>query len=1164
MAEYTHLHLHTQYSVLDGASNINELMERATEYGMKSMAISDHGNMFGVKVFHKAAKKAGIKPILGSEVYVARNSMHSKKNKEDRSGNHMVILAKNKVGYHNLMKLVSYGWTDGFYYKPRIDNELLFKHSEGLIVLTACLGGAVPQAILKGNPEKAEEIALKYKAVFGDDFYLELQRHRTGDAKADERIYDYQVKANAEIIEIAKRTGIKLVATNDVHFVKKEDAEIHDILICLSTSKDLDDPNRMRYTGQEFLKSPEEMAEIFADVPEAIAHTQEITNKIEEYELDRKAIMPPFPLPENFSNEEEYLRHLTFEGAKMRWGEINEEQEERLNFELDTIIRMGFPGYFLITWDFIKAGRDMGVLVGPGRGSAAGSAVAYCLRITEIDPIAYGLLFERFLNPDRISMPDIDIDFDDEGREKVIEYVVEKYGQKRVANIITFGTMATKSSIKDVARVLKLDLPEANRIAKLVLDKPGTNFTKAFKASPELVAEKNSSNPLIAKTMDFAVRLEGTIRNTGTHACGIIIGRDNLEEHIPLSTSKDSKLFVTQYDGKHVEDVGMLKMDFLGLKTLSIIKECVANIKLSQGIEVDIDNVPLDDKKTFELYANGETTAIFQFESDGMKKHLRALKPNKFEDLIAMNALYRPGPMEYIPSFIARKHGREKIHYDLPEMKEYLNNTYGITVYQEQVMQLSQKIAGFTKGQADSLRKAMGKKLIDMMNDLKGKFMEGAMAKGHPEKILEKIWKDWEAFAQYAFNKSHSTCYAYVAYQTAYLKAHYPAEFMAAVLSNNLSNITKISTFMDESRRMGFEIKGPDVNESYSKFTVNKKGELRFGLTAIKGVGANAVEAIIEGRKENKYTDFYDFVERLNLSTVSKKTIEGLAIAGALDDISGISRSQFFATAAGADGSFIDTCVKYGNKLKAGEDSNMASMFGGDDAVEIKKPDIPQVEEWSRIDRLNKEKELIGIFLSEHPLDDFKLEIDTYCKSLSILKDMDNLKGVDLRFGGIITSVNHATTKNGKPFGSFVVEDYKHSHKIVMFGKDYLNFKNYMTVGYAILLKGRVEHRFGQPNAELELKIRSIEMLAEAKDKMLHSLSVKIPVDKISPKFIDDFYSVVEQHKGNTELKFIVYTQEQEMGLTWVQMFSRTQRVSISNGLIDFLESAPEVEYKIA
>jgi len=1164
MAEFTHLHLHTQYSVLDGASNVNELMTRATESGMKSIAISDHGNMFGVKLFHKAAKKAGLKPILGSEVYVSRTSRHDKKTKEDRSGNHMVILAKNKTGYHNLMKLVSYGWTEGFYYKPRIDHELLFKYSEGLIILTACLGGAVPQAILKGDPAKAEEIALKYHEVFGDDFYLELQRHKTGDAKADERIYDYQVQANAEIVKIAAKTGIKLVATNDVHFVKKEDAEIHDILICLSTSKDLDDPNRMRYTGQEFLKTPEEMCEIFADIPEAIANTQEIADKIEEYDLDRAAIMPPFPMPEPFEDEGEYLRHLTYEGGKMRWGTINEEQKERLDFELDTILRMGFPGYFLITWDFIKAGRDMGVSVGPGRGSAAGSAVAYCLRITEIDPIAYDLLFERFLNPDRISMPDIDIDFDDDGREKVLEYVVEKYGQKRVANIITFGTMAAKSSIKDVARVLKLDLSEANRLAKLVPEKPGTTLKKAFKEVPELEAELRSSNPLVAKTMNFAVRLEGTVRNTGTHACGIIIGRDDLEEHIPLSTSKDSQLYVTQYDGKHVEDVGMLKMDFLGLKTLSIIKECVSNIKLSHGIDVDIENISLTDEKTFELYSKGETTAIFQFESDGMKKHLKALKPNKFEDLIAMNALYRPGPMEYIPSFIARKHGREKIHYDLPEMEEYLNNTYGITVYQEQVMQLSQKIAGFTKGQADSLRKAMGKKLIDMMNDLKAKFMEGAIAKGHPEKVLQKIWKDWEAFAQYAFNKSHSTCYAYIAYQTAYLKAHYPAEFMAAVLSRNLSNTTKISLFMDESRRMGFDIKGPDVNDSYSKFTVNKQGQLRFGLTAIKGVGSNAVDAIIAGRETERYKDFYDFVERLNLSTVSKKNIEGLAIAGAFDEISGITRSQFFGTANGADGNFIATCMKYGNKLKAGQDSSMASMFGGDDAVEIKKPDIPQVPEWTRIDRLNKEKELIGIYLSEHPLDDFKMEIDHYCKPMSILGEIEKLKGADLRFAGIITSANHATTKNGKPFGSFVVEDYGHSHKLVMFGKDYLNFKNYMQAGYAVLLRATVDHRFGQPGAELELKVKSIEMLSEAKDKMLHSISVKIDVDKISPQFIDDFYTVVEEHKGNSELKFIVYAEEEEMGLTWVQMFSRTQRVNINNGLIDFLKSNTQVEYKIA
>ena len=1160
MPNFTHLHLHTQYSILDGATNIKKMMDKVKDDGMESVAITDHGNMFGVKLFHKTAKKAGIKPILGCEVYVARNSHKEKNGKENRSGNHMILLAKNSVGYHNLIKLVSLGWTDGYYYKPRIDDELLFKYSEGLIVSSACLAGSIPRAIMKGNIDEAEQIAQKYKDVFGDDFYLEMQRHKTGIPERDAKTFDFQEQVNKEIINISNKLGIKYIATNDVHFLNSEDAYAHDILIALSTGKDIDDPTRMQYSGQEYLKTQAEMTELFADYPEAITNTQEIVNKIEDYELDIDAVMPEFELPEGFETEDDYLRHLTFEGAKVRWGDkLSDEVKERLDFELDTIIRMGFPGYFLIVWDFIKAARDMGVSVGPGRGSAAGSAVAYSLKITDIDPVKYGLLFERFLNPDRISMPDIDIDFDEDGREKVLDWVVDKYGKERVANIITFGTMAAKSSIKDVARVLKLPLSEAERIAKMVPDKPGTTLEKAFAAVPELVEEEKSDNQLVVDTLKNAKSLEGSVRQTGVHACGIIISKDNLENYIPVSTAKESKLLVTQYDGKHVEDVGLLKMDFLGLKTLSIIKDAIENIELTKGIKIDIDHINLDDEKTYRLYASGGTTGLFQFESDGMKKHLKNLKPTRFEDLIAMNALYRPGPMEYIPSFIARKHGREKISYDLPEMEEFLENTYGITVYQEQVMQLSQKLAGFTKGQADSLRKAMGKKLIDMMNDLKGKFIEGATKKGHDLKIVEKIWKDWEAFAQYAFNKSHSTCYAYISYQTAYIKAHYPAEFMAAILSRNLSNIKKVTTFMDETKRMGITVKGPDVNESYVKFTTNKKGEIRFGMGAVKGVGEAAVKEIIRERKESgEFKNFYDFIERVNLTVVNKRTIEALVMSGALDGISGMKRSQFFASNTGTEMTFIEEALKYGNKLQG--DDNSSNLFGEENSVEIKKPEIPQAEEWNKLDRLNKEKELVGIYISEHPLDDYRLEISTYCNTeLSKFDNLKALKGRDIKVAGIIKAVEHRTTKNGKPFGSITVEDYSSSYKIVMFGKDYINFKNYFTKDYAILLKGNVQARWGNEN-ELEFKVKSIEMLTEMKDQMIKTIAVKVPLETISEKFVSNITKLVENNKGSQNLHFLIFEPETKV---WIRMFSRSFKVNISEPMLAELESTPQVDYKL-
>lgn len=1160
MKPFTHLHLHTQFSILDGASAIPKLIDKAKEDGMKAVAISDHGSMFGVKLFHKTAKKAGIKPILGCEVYVAKESRHRRDKDLDRKSDHLVVLAKNQTGYENLTKLVSYGWTQGFYRKPRIDKELLEKHSDGLIISSACLAGSIPRAIMKGNIEKAEAEASWFKNVFGDDYYLELQRHITGNPEKDEKTYKYQKQVNEAIVKIAEKLDIKIIATNDVHFVNAEDAEAHDILIALSTGKQLDDPKRMRYSGQEYFKTQEEMNKLFADLPESIANTQEIADKVEEYDLDRKPIMPEFILPEGFETEAEYLRHITYEGAKKRWGELKQEHKERLDFELDTINGMGFPGYFLIVWDFIKAAREMNVSVGPGRGSAAGSAVAYCLKITDIDPVKYGLLFERFLNPDRISMPDIDIDFDEDGREKVLDWVVEKYGEKRVANIITFGTMATKLAIRDVARVLELPLPEADRLAKLVPDKPGTTFKKAYKASSDLANEAKSKDPLVKKTLKFAETLEGSVRQTGVHACGIIIGRDDLENYVPLSTSKEAELFVTQYDGKHVEDIGLLKMDFLGLKTLSIIKDAVENIKHSKGKTIDIEHINLDDEKTYRLYARGETTGLFQFESDGMKKYLKQLKPTRFEDLIAMNALYRPGPMEYIPSFIARKHGREKINYDLPEMEEILQNTYGITVYQEQVMQLSQKLAGFTKGQADFLRKAMGKKIKSLMEDLKGKFFDGCKAKGYPEKTVTKIWNDWEKFAQYAFNKSHSTCYAHVSYQTAYLKAHYPGEFMAAVLSRNFSNIKKVTTFMGEAKRMGLDVLGPDVNESFKKFTVNPQGQIRFGMAAVKSVGESAVEEIIREREANgQFKDFYDFVERVSHSKVNKRTLEALVYAGAFDSF-GIKRSQFFASNNGNDTHFLEEALRYGGKMQSGSDSSQAKLFAGDSAADVQKPEIPHAPEWDRLVRLEKEREYIGIYLSEHPLDNFKLEIDSYCSAkISDLQNLQNLKGRDIKLAGIVKDTHHSTTKNGKPYGSFEIEDFTATHKIMLFGKDYLKFKNYLTKNYALLVRGSAEHRWGKQENELEFKVKNIEMLSEVKDKMLKALAVKIPLDRINQELIEDLKDMVSAYKGNKPLKFLLYDPETKV---FVQMFSRSHRVNITEELLAVLDQK-EMVYKV-
>jgi len=1160
MSNFVHLHLHTQYSILDGATKISELMEVASDLEMPAVAITDHGNMFGAKEFHNAARAKGIKPIIGVEAYVARRSMAENTSKDDRSGDHLILLAKNYTGYRNLVKLVSLAWTEGFYYKPRIDKELLKEYNDGLIATSACIAGEIPSAILNNDMSTAEEVIKEYRDIFGDDFYLEIQRHQTGDPVYDNDTLERQNRVIEAYKELTKKTGIKIVATNDVHFLKAEDAEAHDRLICLNTGKELDDPDRLRYTKQEYFKTEDQMRELFHDYIEAVNNTIEIANKVEDYELDHEPIMPEFPIPDEFETKDDYLRHLTYIGAKERWGELNGELKERLDFELDTIKKMGYPGYFLIVQDFLRAAREMGVSVGPGRGSAAGSAVAYALRITDIDPIKYKLLFERFLNPDRISMPDIDIDFDEDGRDQVLKYVVDKYGHDRVAHIITFGTMAAKMAIRDVARVQNLQLSDADRLAKLIPERPGVTFHIAYEEVPELKKEKNSGDELISRTLQYAEALEGSVRQTGIHACGIIIGRDPLNEHIPLSIAKDTDLYVTQFDGNYVESVGLLKMDFLGLKTLSIIRDAIANIKASKGIDLDIASIPLDDAKTLELYANGETTALFQFESEGMKKHLRELKPNRFEDLIAMNALFRPGPMEYIPKYIKRKHGLEKIDYLLPEMEKHLKDTYGITVYQEQVMLLSQELAGFSKGEADSLRKAMGKKKKELMDPLKLKFFEGCRSRGYKERVIERIWSDWEAFAQYAFNKSHSTCYAYVSYQTAYLKAHYPAEFMSAVLSRNINDIKKMTIFMDEARRMGIEVLGPDVNESNVNFTVNREGNIRFGLSAIKGVGTSAVIGLIEEREGNGlFSSVFDFVERINLNALNKKSLEAMALAGAFDCFSELNRAQYFAEDNKGQ-AFIESLVRYGNMLKTESGTAQQSLFGDADGFEIVKPVPPDTPEWPKLEKLNREKEVVGIFLSAHPLDDFRLEMKTFCNmQISALNNLKDLLNKEIIVAGMVTEARSGTSKNGKPFGSFTLQDYTDSYRFMLFDKDYINNSKYCNPGYFLLVKGKVQKRMFRED-ELTVRIQNIHLLTSVKDELIKSLTVIIPLDRLNDDLVKNLKEMAVTNKGNTELKIMVADPVEKISIS---LFSRSMKVDLNNDLLSFIESVPALEFKV-
>ena len=1160
MSLFVHLHVHTQYSILDGASAVKTLVRRAKELGMTALAITDHGNMFGVKEFHDAATAASIKPIIGCEIYVARTSLEDKTSVEDRSGDHLILLAKNKTGYRNLVRLVSEAWIRGFYYKPRIDKELLRKHREGLIASSACIAGEAAQEVLTGNIRAAEESILSYREIFGDDYFLEIQRHETTDPTSDVTVFPQQQRVIAAYRELAAKHNIKIIASNDVHFIMKDDAEAHDRLICLNTGKDIDDQKRLRYTKQEYLKSAEEMLEIFADIPEAVSNTVELADRVENYKLNSEPIMPEFTIPGEFADKDEYLRHLTMKGAAERWNTITPDIQARIDFELSVIKNMGFPGYFLIVQDFLRAAREMGVWVGPGRGSAAGSVVAYSLRITDIDPVKYNLLFERFLNPDRISMPDIDIDFDEDGREKVLRYVVEKYGHDRVAHIITFGTMAAKMAIRDVARVQKLPLPEAIRLTKLVPDRPGTTLASAYEEVPELLKEKESKEPLVAQTLKYAEVLEGSIRQTGVHACGIIIGKDSLSEHIPICTAKDTDLYVTQYEGNHVESVGLLKMDFLGLKTLSIMKDAVDNIEKSKGITIDLQTLELDDRITYELFSNGETTGVFQFESVGMKRYLRELKPNQFGDLIAMNALYRPGPMDYIPQFIRRKHGKEKISYEVPAMEKYLKETYGITVYQEQVMLLSQELGGFSKGQADSLRKAMGKKKRDIMDRLKEQFIEGCRMNGYDQNTINKIWSDWESFAEYAFNKSHSTCYALIAYQTGYLKAHYPAEFMAAVLSRNISDIKKITVMMEETRRMGTEVLGPDVNESYLQFTVNRNGNIRFGLGAIKGVGENAVLHLIEEREKNgPYKDIYDLAERVNLNTVNKKMLEAMVVSGALDGLPGMTRAQYFA-ADGKGSSFLESLIRFGNNVKNIRNSTQQSLFGDTGGFDLVRPEPAPCPDWSKLERLNKEKEVIGIYLSSHPLDDFRLEISTFCNAtLADLQNLSEFANREVCVAGIVSDTRSGVTRNGKPFGGFTLQDYTDSFSFLLFDKDYVAFSNYFRNDYQLLVKGRVQGRHFNPE-ELEFKIKEIHLLTAVREDLITSITIKLKPELVNPEFIKNLKSVISENPGNKSLKFLLIDHDERIT---IPLFSRSIKAGITDELIGWLEDNPELGFKV-
>jgi len=1235
MEDFVHLHVHTQYSILDGQAAIKKLVDKAIGNGMRGMAITDHGNMFGIKEFFNYTNKVNkdleegkkLKPIFGCEVYCARRTLQQKENNGiDNSGWHLILLAKNETGYHNLVKLVSKAWVDGYYHRPRTDHKELELHHEGIIASSACLAGEIPYYLRRGQMEKAEESVKWFKQLFGDDFYIELMRHEVKDPlqRANRETYQEQKRIEPQLIELARKYNVKLICTNDSHFVDEENAEAHDRLLCLSTGRDLDDPNRMLYSKQEWFKTREEMNEVFSDLPEALANTIEILDKVETYSIDHAPIMPFFEIPKEFGTEEEYrqrltekdlfdeftrdekgnvvlsqeeaekkikklggydklyrikfeadyLKKLTYDGAKPLYGDpIPPDIKEQLDFELHIMKTMGFPGYFLIVSDFIRAAREeLDVRVGPGRGSAAGSAVAYCLGITRIDPIKYDLLFERFLNPDRISLPDIDTDFDDDGRGKVLQWVTDKYGAEKVAHIITYGTMATKLAIKDVARVQKVPLNISNALCKAIPDKlpngKKMNLANAIECIPELKDAATSTDPLLRDTMRFAQMLENNVRNTGVHACGTIICRDAIDDWVPVSTAEDKetgeKLRCTQYDGHVIEETGLIKMDFLGLKTLSILKEAVENVKESLGVEVDIDKIDIEDPATYQLYCDGRTIGTFQFESAGMQKYLRELQPHVFEDLIAMNALYRPGPMDYIPDFIDRKMGRKPIEYDIPCMEKYLKDTYGITVYQEQVMLLSRQLADFTRGESDALRKAMGKKKKDIVDAMKPKFINGGQKNGHDPKILDKIWSDWEKFASYAFNKSHATCYSWVAYQTAFMKATFPAQYMAAVMSRSLANITEIRKLMDECKLQGIKTLGPDINESRLKFAVNKQGDIRFGMGGIKGVGENGILALIEERDKNgEYKNVFDFFERINLTACNRKSIEGLIISGAFDCFKDIPREAYFAPTGGKGNEvFLDVLVRYGQKYQLDKQKTATSLFGAMDfGSEVVHPAFPKVyKEWGTLERLNKERELVGIYLSAHPLDEYSIVLNHVCNTKLVqLEDKEPLSKLEeITMGGIVTNIRVGETKKGSLYGIVKMEDYSGSGELALFGKDWLDFHNCFIEGASLFIRAKVVPNQWRPN-EYNLQLKTIDLLSEVKDSLIERITLSVPLDRLSTALVQDLAEIAKECPGKAELFFNVHSADSMKA----RLFARKIKISVQKPLIHFFSDHPEISFQI-
>lgn len=1216
--QFSHLHVHSEYSLLDGAASISSMYKKAETNGMPAIALTDHGNMFGVfdfvsqawkntKIIGKDAngkdiKEPVVKPIVGCELYVVEDRFQktfSKDNKDKRY--HQVLLAKDEIGYHNLVKLTSLGYIEGMYSKyPRVDKKLIEQYHEGLIATTCCIGAYVPQSILNKSIEEAEKEFKWWLDLFGEDYFIELQRHDIPE----------QEKINHTLLEFAKKYNVPVICTNDSHYTDKEDYNAHDILLCINTGEKQTTPGfddfvnddaqvknrRFKFPNNQFyFKTKQEMEHLFKDIPQSLDNTQMIVDRVKPLQLKKDILLPNFPLPQEFAktndtklNQWSYLHYLTYEGAKQRYTDLNAEVKERIDFELDVIRNMGFAGYFLIVMDFIKAGREMGVFVGPGRGSAAGSVVAYCIGITNIDPIKYDLLFERFLNPDRLSMPDIDTDFDDEGRQKVIDYVVEKYSKQQVAQIITYGTMAAKMSIKDVARVMDLPLTDSNALAKLVPERPGTKLWRVLHAPVSKSEEKNGEKSLESKegyqadeierikklreiyntpglqsdVLHEAERLEGKVRNTGIHAAGIIIAPEDLTNLIPVATAKDSDLWVTQIEGKVIEDAGVIKMDFLGLKNLSVIKTALKLIKENHGVELDIDSIPLDDKVTYELYQRGETNATFQFESPGMQKHLRDLKPDVFGDLIAMNALYRPGPLKYIPNFIKRKHGLEKVEYDLPEMEEYLSDTYGITVYQEQVMLLSQKLAGFTKGNADVLRKAMGKKQIDVLNKMEAQFLEGAKAKGHPEKILKKIWDDWKEFAQYAFNKSHSTCYAFVAYQTGYLKAHYPSEYMAAVL-NHAGDISKITFFMEECKRMGIKVLNCDVNESQKGFAVNKKGEIRFGFGGLKGMGDAAINSILEERKTNgPFKDVFDFVKRVNQRTVNKRSVESLIYSGAFDCFPEMHRAQYFATQPNENANNIERIIKFGNVYQSSQQQMSNSLFGDMEMPEARAPKILPCNAWTLMEKLNYEKEVTGIYLSGHPLDKFKFEMNHYHilpieEFAKIKEDKETTPNTNINFkiAGLVTDAAHRTSRTGREFGSVTIEDYTGNTEIMFWSEDYVKYKHFIEKGQTLYISGYFKQRFNTD--QYEFKISNIYLLDTVKEIFTNSIELQVLAKNINNEMIDFLEENIERNPGKVRLKFRIYD---DVNNFEIDLFFHGKGVAMNDELTAYLNAATNIE----